>query len=56
MHHPKLLDRRPMPPMKGDVPVATHVFLYRLEPWTLEALRQACGAGLGALWLGFHWG
>ena len=46
VHRPKLLDRRPMPLTTGDVPVATDVFLHRLEPCTREALRQAVEQGL----------
>jgi len=45
MNLAKLLDRRPMPLTTGDV-VATDVFLHRLEPWALEALRQAVEQGL----------
>jgi hypothetical protein len=35
-----------MPPPTGDILVATDVFLHRLEPWTLEAFRQAVEQGL----------
>jgi len=46
MHLAKRLDRRPMPLATGDIPVATDVFLHRLEPYTLDALRQAVERGL----------
>jgi hypothetical protein len=38
--------RRPIPPTTGDIPVRTDVFLHRLEPHTLEALRQCVEQGL----------
>ena len=46
MHRAKLLDSRPIPLTTGDIPVATDVFLHRLEPSTLEALRRALEQGL----------
>ena len=46
MHHPKLLDRRPIRPTTDDVPVATDVFLHNLESSTQEALRRAVEQGL----------
>jgi hypothetical protein len=45
MHRPKLLNRIPMPLTRGDIPVATDVFIHRLEPSTLEALRRALARG-----------
>jgi hypothetical protein len=53
MHHPKLLDRRPLPLTTGDVPVATDVFLHNLERSTQEALRQAVEQGLTLSCLNF---
>jgi hypothetical protein len=46
VYRAKLLDRRAIPPMTDDIPVATDVFLHRLEPSALEALRQAVEQGL----------
>jgi hypothetical protein len=46
MHRAKLLDRRAIPPTKGDVLVASDVLLHNLEPITLEMLRQAVEQGL----------
>jgi hypothetical protein len=46
MHRAKLLDRRPMPLTTGDIPVATDMFIHRLEPSTLEALRRALAQDL----------
>lgn len=46
MHRAKLLDRRAIPLTTGDIPVATDVFLHRLEPYTREALRQTVEQGL----------
>jgi len=37
----KLLDRRAIPPMTDDIPVATDVLLHNLEPFALEAVRRA---------------
>ena len=45
-HHAKLFDRRAIPLTTGDTPVATDLFLHRLEPCTLEALRRAEEQGL----------
>jgi hypothetical protein len=42
-----------MPPPTGDILVATDVFLHRLEPWTLEAFRQAVEQGLAPSGLDF---
>ena len=52
MRRSKLLDRRD-PLTTGDVPVATDVFLHRLEPWTLEALCGAVEQGLAPSGLDF---
>lgn len=46
MHRAKPLHRRAIPLTTGDIPAATNVFLHRLEPSTLEALRQAVEQGL----------
>ncbi len=46
MHRAKLIDRRAIPLTTGDIPMATDVFLHRLEPYTLEALRRAVEQGL----------
>jgi hypothetical protein len=46
MHRAKLLDRRATPLTAGDIPVATDVFLHRLEPSALETLRRALEQGL----------
>jgi hypothetical protein len=53
MHHAKLLDRRTIPLTTGDIPVVTDVFLHRLEPYTLEALRRAMEQGLTPTGLDF---
>jgi hypothetical protein len=53
MHRSKLLDRRPMPPTTGDIPVRTDVFLHNLEPLELEAIRRAVGQGLAPSGLDF---
>ena len=42
----KLLDRRAIPPMTDDIPVATDVLLHNLEPFALEALRRTMEQGL----------
>ena len=42
----KPLDIRPTPLTTGDVLVASDVFFHRLEPRTLDALRQAIERGL----------
>jgi hypothetical protein len=46
VHRAKLLDRRAIPPMTDDIPVATDVFIHNLDPFTLEALRRAMMQGL----------
>jgi hypothetical protein len=46
MHRAKLLHRRPMPLTTDNIPVATDVFLHRLDCSTLEALRRAVEQGL----------
>ncbi len=46
MHRAKLLDRRTITLTTGDILVATDVFLHRLEPSTLEALRRALEQGM----------
>ena len=45
-----------MPLTTGDIPVAADVFLHRLEPWTVEALRHAVEQSLNAILLEFHKG
>jgi len=46
VHRAKLLDRRAIPPMTDDIPVATDVLLHNLEPFALEALRRTIEQGL----------
>jgi len=46
MHRAKPLDRRTIPLTTDDIPVATDVFLHRLEPSTLKAFRRAVQQGL----------
>jgi len=53
MHRAKLLDRRAIPLTPGDIPVRTDVFIHNLEPYTLEALRQAVEQGLTPFGLDF---
>ena len=53
MQRAKLLDSRAIPLTTGDIPVATDVFLHRLEPYTLEDLRRAVEQGLTPSGLGF---
>lgn len=53
MYRAKLLDSRPMPLTTVDITVAADVFLHRLEPCTLEALRRAAEQGLTPSGLNF---
>jgi hypothetical protein len=46
MRRAKLLDSRPTSLTTDNIPVATDVFLHRLAPHTLEALRRAVEQGL----------
>ena len=46
VHRAKLLNRRAILRTAGDIPVRTDVFLHRLAPCTLEALREAVEHGL----------
>jgi hypothetical protein len=53
MHRAKLLDRRAIPLTTGDTPVVTEVVIHNLNPFTLEALRQAVELGLSPSSLNF---
>lgn len=46
VHRAKPLDRRAIPPMTDDIPVATDVLLHNLEPFALESLRRTMEQGL----------
>ena len=53
MRRAKLFDRRPIPLTTGDTPVVTDVVIHNLNPFTLEALRQAVELGLSPSSLNF---
>ena len=54
MHRAKLLHRRPMPLTTDNIPVATDVFLHRLEWSHAGSSPPGRGAGLDALRLGVY--